>query len=154
MLTRIDLSLQSVWWRHPPEIKITIADHVLFAGALEQDQVFNFEQDLPPGEYMLDIKFYGKTDLDTDVINNRDTAVIVNNIIFNNISSEKFVWQGQYRPEYPVAWLQQQIEMGKQPDAELHYHTYLGWNGTWSLRFSTPIFTWIHRVENLGWVYE
>jgi hypothetical protein len=143
-----------VWWRQPPEIKITLANYVLFSGALKQDRVFNFEQDLLPGEHMLSIEFYGKTDLDTDVINNRDTAVIVNSIVFNDIVSEKFVWQGQYRPEYPAAWFQQQVEMGKQPDTELQYHTYLGWNGIWSLRFSTPIFTWIHQVENLGWIHQ
>lgn len=32
--------------------------------------------------------------------------------------------------------------------------TYLGWNGLWVLEFELPIFTWIHKLENLGWIYD
>ena len=36
----------------------------------------------------------------------------------------------------------------------LQPHTYLGWNGRWVLEFETPVFTWIHRLEDLGWLYS
>jgi hypothetical protein len=29
----------------------------------------------------------------------------------------------------------------------------MGWNGRWELNFRVPIFTWIHQLENLGWIY-
>lgn len=154
MHTRIDLHLKSVWWQQPPRIRVMIAQQEVFAGALDQDRVVNFEKDLPPGNHALTVDFHSKTDADTDTVNNQDTAVIIDSIVFNDIKSERFVWQGRYCPEYPEIWYQQQCESGNQPETELRYHTYLGWNGTWSLEFTTPIFTWIHQVENLGWVYE
>jgi hypothetical protein len=36
----------------------------------------------------------------------------------------------------------------------LKNHTYLSWNGKWTLTFDVPVFTWIHRVQNLGWIYD
>lgn len=31
--------------------------------------------------------------------------------------------------------------------------SYLGWNGMWKFQFEIPIFTWIHKLEGLGWIY-
>ena len=79
------------------------------------------------------------------------TAVIIKQLSFFGISDPRFVWAGQYQPEYPEPWLSSQ---SPQPSKVLTAHPYLGWNGTWSLEFEIPVFTWMHQVQNLGWIYD
>lgn len=75
-----------------------------------------------------------------------DTAVEIVNVSFFGISDPRFVWAGVYYPDYPKHY----------PDktSPLPGHGYLGWNGVYRLEFSVPVFTWIHRVQNLGWLYQ
>jgi hypothetical protein len=73
------------------------------------------------------------------------TALIIDQIQFNELTSPKFVWAGIYRPNYPKHL---------SGDLELKYYNYLSWNGVWSLDFTLPIYTWIHKVEDLGWIYD
>lgn len=73
------------------------------------------------------------------------TAVIVESIKFDDISSPKFVYQGIYTPTYPKHLLGNKKTLNQ---------NYLSWNGVWTLEFTLPIYTWIHKVENLGWIYD
>jgi hypothetical protein len=66
------------------------------------------------------------------------TAVIVKSVLLNNINSIQNTYQGLY---YPI----------NRPAVR---DTYLSWNGIWILSFTVPVFTWIHKVENLGWIYD
>ena len=75
-------------------------------------------------------------------------------IAINDINSEKYVWQGSYRPVYPEPWATQQKNLGNKPKPTVESATYLGWNGQWTLNYSTPIFTWIHKLKNHGWIYD
>ena len=87
----------------------------------------------------LKITHFAKADHD------HDTAVIVKEIKFFGISDPRFVWAGVYYPEYPEHY----------PDKTypLPGHGYLGWNGVYKLEFSVPVFTWIHKIKNFGWIY-
>jgi hypothetical protein len=87
----------------------------------------------------LQIEHYGKLNKDPD------TAIIIEQIKFNNITSPKFAWAGVYTPNYPPHL---------QGEKQLSPHTYLGWNGVWRLDFTLPIYTWIHKIEDLGWIHD
>jgi len=91
------------------------------------------------GLYRLSVEHRNKRDSDPD------TALIVEQIKFNEITSEKFLWAGTYYPNYPH-------HMSGQ--SELKSHNYLSWNGVWQLEFTLPIYTWIHKIEDLGWIYD
>jgi len=132
-----------------PEIVVTFGNDIVYAGTLTDTTMFIVDQDLLPGEYQLSVEFFNKLDSDTDIHAGIDKAVIVDQIIFNNIQSPNFVWAGEYRPQYPQPWASQQQNLAPL----LKSHNYLGWNGKWTLTFSVPIFTWIHKTENLGWIY-
>ena len=85
------------------------------------------------------------------LVNDPSTAVIIKKLSFFGISDPKFIWQAQYRPVYPEPWVSQQIP----PPPEIVTNTnYLGWNGVWSLDFGVPVFSWIHQIQNLGWIYD
>jgi len=83
--------------------------------------------------------------------NDPSTAVIIKSIAFFGISDPRFVWSGEYTPEYPEPWYSQQ---SPPPPTTLINANHLGWNGTWTLKFDVPVFSWIHRVQNLGWIYS
>jgi len=92
------------------------------------------------GHQSLLIEHYNKKDGDPT------TALIIDQIKFNEIISEKVIYQGVYYPRYP------QHLIGNSPT--LPHQNYLSWNGIWQLDFTLPIYTWLHQVENLGWIYE
>jgi hypothetical protein len=91
------------------------------------------------GTMELLIEHYDKRDSDST------TALIIEQIRFNEITDPKFIWAGLYHPKYPTHLT---------GDPELKYHNYLSWNGTWCLEFTLPIYTWIHETLDLGWIYD
>lgn len=73
------------------------------------------------------------------------TAVEIVSVSFFDITDPKFVWAGVYTPHYPAHLT---------GPRELPGQHYLGWNGTWELEFSVPVFSWMHQKLNLGWLYQ
>ena len=103
---------------------------------------FNF---LASAGSTLTVEHFGKD------INDSETAVEIVDIGFFGISDPKFAWAGVYRPDYPEPWYSQQAP---RPADSLPAQTYLGWNGTYRLEFSVPVFEWMHKTLNLGWIYR
>jgi hypothetical protein len=96
----------------------------------------------------LAVELFGKSDLDPE------QAVKITKLSFYGISDPRFIWRGEYRPCYPDLWAKQQQDQGIELLPVLTNTDYLGWNGTWCLKFDVPIFTWIHQVQDLGWIYS
>lgn len=80
-------------------------------------------------------------------------AVVIEDVSFFGISDPKFVWAGVYKPVYPEPWATEQLNQGVVLKPQLCPHNYLGWPGKWQLTFTVPVFTWIHKTQNLGWIY-
>ncbi len=92
--------------------------------------------------------------LTVEFLNNQDQeAVVVEAVRFFGIEDPKFAWAGVFEPEYPEPWATQQRSQGVVLNPQLSPHTYLSWPGKWTLTFSVPVFTWIHRTQGLGWMY-
>jgi hypothetical protein len=141
----IDIHLRSVWHDNPPEINIGINDNINRI-VLTDDQVFHYEFDTDKSS-VLTVELLNKTNADT--VDGLDKAVVIESVSFFGISDPKFAWAGEYRPEYPEPWASQQHEL----KPLLKSHTYLGWNGKWTLTFTVPVFTWMHQTQDLGWIY-
>ena len=150
----LDIKLRPIWHQDPPIITINIGSEQIYYGNLDFPRVFKINKQLPTGPEHISVWFHNKTPSDTVPEKNLDKAVIIESISIYGITSNEFVLQGVYRPEYPSDWYQQQLDQGSVPDPILKSQTYLGWNGEWRLEITSPIFTWIHRVQNLGWIYE
>ena len=151
---RAQVVLTPVYHSEAPEIVVQFNKDIIYQGVLECEQCFNIIRILPADHQKIIVKFLNKKDSDTDLNKGLDKAVIIKQIKFNNINSPRFVWAGEYRPCYPEPWASEQVSLGQPLDSVLISHNYLSWNGIWSLSFTTPIFTWIHHVENLGWIYN
>ena len=93
--------------------------------------------------------------LQIKLIDKRDQeAVIIQQVDFFGISDPRFAWAGVYEPEYPEPWATEQMNAGIILQPQLSPHTYLGWSGTWTLTFELPVFSWIHKIQGLGWIYD
>jgi hypothetical protein len=110
---------------------------------LTKPLTIHFNLDLDEGDHTFFIDFYNKTN-DTPKM-----AVEIESVTVEGITVDRFKWAGLYYPIYPEPWASTQTDLPKVRSSS----TYLGWNGRWELTFSAPIFQWIHRVENLGWIY-
>lgn len=149
--TEIKLHITPVWHKEPPVCAIQFSKDVFFKEEIKESKVYSYEEYLTNGNYDIIIEFLNKNNHDT--INGKDKAIKIDKIVFNNIESENFVWQGTYQPSYPEPWATQQKKLGKKLNSIVTPATYLGWNGQWKLTYSAPIFTWIHKLENHGWIY-
>jgi len=153
-LYRLDcrLLLRPVWYEEPPEIIVTFNNNIVYAGMLTTELLLTIDEQLPADTYNLTVEFVNKKD--SDSLNGHDKAVIIDSIILNNIVDPKFVWAGIYQPNYPELWAQEQQARGVVLKPQLNNLNYLGWNGKWTLTFDVPVFTWIHKTQNLGWIYD
>jgi hypothetical protein len=142
MLTKCAVTLIPVLGIKSPEVVVSVPGtsqrHSL-------DTVKRIELEFTASNGWIEILFDNKPQSDHSM------AVIVDQIEFFGIANSKFVWAGVYTPDYPEPWLSQQAI---KPADKLLQHNYLGWNGCWRLDFDVPVFTWIHRTLNLGWLYQ
>jgi len=121
-----------------PKCRISIDDQHRYLTVEQDTWVKLFYQGY--GSARLSIEHYGKLDSDPS------TALIIDEIKFNDMSNYKFVYQGMYYPCYPTHLLGS--------DSVLPHQNYLSWNGIWHLDFTVPIYTWIHSTLDLGWIYD
>jgi len=146
---KLDIHLQSIWHNTPPEINIGINNDIKTIILLE-NQTFHYDFNAD-NTSTLTIELLNKTDADTIPDKGLDKAVIIESISFFNITDDRFIWAGEYRPKYPEPWYSEQAV---KPEPLLKSHTYLSWNGKWTLTFDVPVFTWIHKIQDLGWIYD
>ena len=122
-----------------PWVKISVGHHVR-TQQLTQTETFNFKFASEQSTCLLEIEHFEKID------NDPDTAVVVKDISFFEIADPKFVWAGVYYPNYPDHYPKKVSVLPGQG--------YLGWNGVYQLEFDVPVFTWMHRILNLGDIYQ
>jgi hypothetical protein len=126
-----------------PQINYGINEDTINSGLeLSVPMALNFNLDLEPQSHTVFIDFDNKPDSDPDM------AVEIEYVEFEGMRLDRFRWSSRYRPRYPGHWNTNALPEFYESS------TYMGWNGRWELYFETPIFTWIHRLENLGWIYD
>ena len=127
-----------------PLVGIRLHDYKQY-GCLREPTTIDIEFDTDSDMAILEIEHSGKINTDPT------TAIVIDSIDFVGIQDPKFAWAGVYYPEYPEPWASQQLVM---PPAEIPGQIYMGWNGIYRLTFGVPVFTWMHQIQNLGWIYQ
>lgn len=127
-----------------PVITYKLNDLLINTLVLDKESRLHFSLDLNQGNNKFEIIFTNKTNETPDM------AVEILEVGIEDIVVDRFKWASRYYPSYPEPWASRQTTAlpESHPSA-----TYMGWNGRWELNFEVPIFTWIHRLENLGWIY-
>jgi len=137
LLVDVVIRLRPIYHNEPPEIRVgPNGDLSLHTLTETRDFGFKFYSQTP---CTLQVEFLNKHPNDTVIESNLDKAVIIESVSFFGITDPKFVWAGIYHP----------VEKDPMPS-----HTYLSWNGMWTLDFEVPVFTWMHRIQSLGWIYQ
>lgn len=141
-LVKLAVTLKPVHHQRPLQVRVGIDDNLAMTDLVDETTI-HFEFDAARS-----------CDLVVELPDKRDQeAVIIEKIQFFGIQDPRFVWAGIYRPQYPEPWATQQRSQGMELKNQLTAHTYLGWPGKWTLTFDVPVFTWIHKTQNLGWIY-
>jgi hypothetical protein len=142
MDTSIEITLKPNNVERPPLVRVSIGDQQ-FVDKLGINTTYRFNLIPEKGSQItVTVEHYGKTE--KEYADSIDTAVLIDKIKINGISDPKFVWAGKFYPEYP-SW-----EEDRGP-IDTHY---LGFNGVWKLVIDIPTFTWIHKIQGLGWIYD
>jgi hypothetical protein len=141
--TEFEIKLQS-HGSTPSHIRhgLGIADADLI---ITDSEIIKFNQDLTLGPQQFMIELFNKTDADPG------QALEIVSVSFEGFTLDRFRWNSRYYPVYPEPWASEQTEPLPEYQSSA---TYLGWNGRWILYFDVPVFTWIHKLENLGWIYD
>lgn len=148
----VAVTLSPVWHAEPPRVRVTVNHEVQEFDLVEIKTLkFNFESNCACD---LVVEFLNKQDSDTVPEHNLDKAVVISDVSFFGISDPRFVWAGVYEPMYPELWATEQQSRGVVLRKQLTNQSYMGWNGKWALTFDVPVFTWMHNVQNLGWIYR
>ena len=142
MLTKVAITLTPRCGDIIPEVVVSVPGYTVHE-TLWKTKCIELEFNHVDGYVQVDFK--NKPELDHNM------AVIIDKVEFFGIADPKFVWAGVYTPQYPEPWYSQQTE---KPPTQLPQQNYLGWNGTWRLDFTIPVFTWMHKTLDLGWVYQ
>jgi hypothetical protein len=138
----LSLSLRPIHHQRPLSVNIGI-DQNMTTVHLTNETVVHFKFDAIDS-CCLTIELPDKIDQE---------AVVIEDVSFFGIKDPKFAWTGVYEPVYPEPWATEQRSQGVALNPQLSPHTYLGWPGKWTLTFDVPVFTWIHKTQNLGWIY-
>ena len=143
-----ELTLSPVADSLAQDVKIMLDQDTQFHGDIVNTITLDLDTKLSAGWHDLCIHYRGKSDLD------EKSALKILRLEINGISDPRFIWNAVYRPDYPRTWFQQQQQAGIILAEEFTSIDYLGWNGEWTLRFHSPVYTWIHQIQNLGWIYD
>lgn len=141
MRLNLSMVLNAEYILDPPNIGVYVDNDLLYSGILEKQTLYNYDKNVNEGNHCIDVYFYDDHD--------QDKSVIVKSIKFFDIESELFIYNGIYTPIYAYDYISGDDKIDKTPQT----YGYMGWKGKWHLDFSVPIFTWLHEVEQLGWIY-
>jgi hypothetical protein len=138
-----------------PEFKISIGDKEYIHSTLVANntvEYFEFDAEVNEGAHSLDITFINKTISDTTVDSDgnivKDFLLNIESIEIDDIDIGNLKWTASvYTPLYPESYKQHVLSSGQEIETELKNCVNLGWNGTWSLPFTSPFYIWL--LENI-----
>ena len=135
------ISLTGTFWDRRPQFSVWLDDHVVIqseiAGAAEQ--IVSFERRVNEGAHELKIRLENKTTSDTVVENGevvKDMLLNINDITIDDISLGNLLWSAEYILDRPQLYKGQEID-------HLDGCVNLGWNGTYTLKFTSPFYIWL-----------
>lgn len=141
-----EINIKPIYWRSIPIINYGIDNKLIQTLSLTTSTKIYINEQLSLDNHFIWLEFVNKDYNDCQLDKNLDMAVQIESVTIEGMTLDRLKWAGNYYPEYPADYPNKKTV--------IESATYLGWNGKWVLPFSIPIFSWIHKLENLGWLYE
>ena len=129
----IEIDVEPVEGLTFPKITYGITGINLIERTIDVPTTITYTHLLPAGDYTFELNMINKHRNDPTM------AVDIKLIRVMEIENYQFIYNSVYSPE------------GREV---LHAHNYICWPGKWQMNFSSPIYTWIHKQLDLGWIYE
>ena len=139
-----------------PKFKILVNNTQFVNGVLTQDinqtEYFEFNAEMLDGENSLVIELINKTRYDTILDSNNsiieDLLLNIDSIEIDEIDLGSLLWTAsKYTPDYPENHKLSMANSGQELPEFVSNCVNLGWNGRWTLTFSSPFYIWL--LENL-----
>jgi len=146
----VKLDLTGQFSHTVPLVKVKI-NHTLIK-ILPVDGDVTLQLQIPPqaaGKCVVSLTFFNKDYSEFEKYN-KDMTVMINRATVQDYHYD-FCKHSVYLPEYPEPWAQQQKDQGNVLLPEIHSN-YMGWNGEWQLNLEMPVYQWIHKTVDLGWL--
>lgn len=146
----IKLLLTSQYTDTVPVVTVKVNQVVTNIVSVEGPTVIRLQtQPQMPGPCVLSIVFSNKDYSEFEKYA-QDMMVTVDQVLVQDYEFD-FSGHSVYHPIYPEPWATQQKDLGNILLPKIHSN-YLGWNGEWQLNLEMPIYRWIHKTVNLGWL--
>jgi hypothetical protein len=135
------ISLSGTYWDRRPQFSIWLDDHVVVQSEITSsaEQIVSFERKVNEGPHELKIRLENKADADTVIENGevvRDMLLNIDDITIDDISLGNLLWSAEYILD------KKRIYKGQEVD-HLDGCVNLGWNGTYTLKFTSPFYIWL-----------
>jgi hypothetical protein len=139
-----------------PKIRILINDQEQVTEQLvvneNTTQYFEFDVTVQEGACFLGIELLNKTTSDTVLDANgniiEDLLLNIDSVEVDEIDLGSMLWTASdYRPDYPEKYRLEMNKQGKDLPVSVKNCVNLGWNGRWTLPFTSPFYIWL--LENI-----
>ena len=135
------ISLTGTFWDRRPQFSVWLDDHVVIQSeiASSAEQIVSFERRVDEGQHELKIRLENKTVNDTVIENSeivKDMLLNIDDITIDDISLGNLLWTAEYILDNNQTYNSQEID-------HLDGCVNLGWNGTYTLKFSSPFYIWL-----------
>lgn len=139
-----------------PKIRILINDQEQVNEQLivaeNTTQYFEFDATLQEGSCFLGIELLNKTTSDTVLDSDgniiEDLLLNIDSVEIDEIDLGSLLWtMSDYIPDYPEQYRLEMGKQGKDLPVSLKNCVNLGWNGRWTLNFTSPFYIWL--LENI-----
>jgi hypothetical protein len=135
------INLSGTYWEKRPQFSIWLDDHVVTQSEIAglEEQIVTFERRIDEGPHELKIRLENKTTNDTVIENDevvKDMLLNIDDITIDDISLGNLLWSAEYVLD------KKQIYKGQEID-HLDGCVNLGWNGTYTLKFTSPFYIWL-----------
>jgi hypothetical protein len=135
------VALSGAFWDRRPQFSIWLDDHVVAQSEIVSaaQQNVTFEHTVGEGPHTLKIRLENKTINDTVIENGevvKDMLLNIDDITIDDISLGNLLWSAEYILDNKQNYNGQEID-------HLDGCVNLGWNGTYTLKFTSPFYIWL-----------
>ena len=135
------VALSGTFWDRRPQFSIWLDDHAVIQSEIAStaQQPVTFDRTIDEGMHTLKIRLENKTTADTVIENGevvKDMLLNIDDITIDDISLGNLLWSAEYILDH------KQTYNGKEID-HLDGCVNLGWNGTYTLKFTSPFYIWL-----------
>ena len=136
------VTVSGTYWSKKPQFSIWLDNAVIIQTEIssEAPQTHKFTHTIDGGEHVLRINLENKTDSDTLIVDgqvSKDMLLNIDDITIDDISLGQLLWSES------TFLLDKSHEYQGKEITELDNCVNLGWNGSYTLKFSSPYYIWL-----------